>query len=138
MAVQFLTGRGNLRDYLLRRFRLQLTDRICKCGQGAEDIQHDKAICANYGRAQIQNLIAAEYGNMEIELRRGNSINSEKVRKLDKWATAALDTEDYKVDNESSEDEEDFCIKVTSELNWCTFFIRFISLVISSIRLRLR
>lgn len=77
----------------MRRFALQLTDGACESGQGSENTGHVLATRRSQGRVQTRNQVEQEYGNLEIALRRGNAINLEETRKLEKLAEAALDME---------------------------------------------
>lgn len=62
--------------------------------------------CTRQGRVQEKNQTQREYGNLEIVIRRANTISAEGARRMEKWAEATLDLEDHRAGTESSDDEE--------------------------------
>lgn len=99
-AVQLLTGHGNLRAYL-NRFGLAGANGECECGMGQEDQQHVLEVCTLPERRQASNRVIHRYGDLNLELRRENMVDTEQTEKIVLWAEEVMKTEDFgQVDDE--------------------------------------
>lgn len=81
-------------------------DGECESGQGLENMQNVREVCTRGARTTVRDGVIAEYGNNVVELRRGNKMSEEQVRKAERWAAQAIDEDNYGGNSETSEEED--------------------------------